>query len=297
MYVADLAELVHDHALPSFTDDFTSYTLNTSPSVACDSITRALSLVSNLLDARGLTVNKKKTEGMIISPRSYNSVLQGCASKFQSSAIKLISKKRLLGVVVDNSLFWSNHVDYVCCKVGRKIGALRRSFRQLPLQTRRKFLLSVIQPDLEYAASATVFNMSNSLRDRLIAMWRRAVRCAARAGCFDSIQPLLKKMFIMNIKHRWIQQLATMVRLCLIKVGPVLVGRLSVTSNRYATRGSGSTFRPPISASLSQVLSPFQIELLYCGMPYHWMCGKHPLHPLSNQSFCLHYKILIFITK
>ena len=111
---------------------------------------------------------------MIISPRSYKSDLQGCAIKFQSSAVKLVSKKRLLGVVVDNR-------------------ALRRSFRQLPLQTRRTFLLSVIQPDLEYAASATVFNMSHSLRDRLIAMWRRAVRCAARAGCFDSIQPLLKK--------------------------------------------------------------------------------------------------------
>lgn len=258
MYVADLAELVHDHgaSLPSFADDFTLYTSNTSPSVACDSITRALSLVSNLLDARGLTVNKEKTEGMIISPRSYKSDLQGCAIKFQSSAVKLVSKKRLLGVVVDNRLSWSDHVDSVCCKVGRKIGALRRSFRQLPLQTRRTFLLSVIQPDLEYAASATVFNMSNSLRDRLIAMWRRAVRCAARAGCFDSIQPLLKKMFITNIKHRWIQQLATMVRRCHIKVGPsVLVNRLSITSHGYATRGSGSTFRPPISASLSGSIS------------------------------------------
>ena len=54
MYVPELAALVHDHgpSLPSFAEDFTIYTSNTSPSVACDSITHALSLVYNLFDAR-----------------------------------------------------------------------------------------------------------------------------------------------------------------------------------------------------------------------------------------------------
>ena len=40
-------------------------------------------------------------------------------------------KTRLLGIIIDDSLSWSYHIDSVCCKVGRKIGALRRSFRLL----------------------------------------------------------------------------------------------------------------------------------------------------------------------
>ena len=80
-------------------------------------------------------------------------------------ANKLGTEMWLLGVVIDNHLSCSDQIDAVCSKVGRKIGALRYSIWQLSLSARRAFLLSVIQPDLEYAGSATVFSMSASLRD------------------------------------------------------------------------------------------------------------------------------------
>ena len=51
--------------------------------------------------------------------------------------IPLVSNTRLLGVIVDSNLSWKDHVDQVCLKVNRKIGALRRSFRQLVTPTAR----------------------------------------------------------------------------------------------------------------------------------------------------------------
>ena len=46
--------------------------------------------------------------------------------------------------------------------------------------------------DLEYAAFVYVPLMSVGLRNRLEAVWRRAVRCAAGAGFQHELPPLLK---------------------------------------------------------------------------------------------------------
>ena len=53
--------------------------------------------------------------------------------------IPLVSNTRLLGEIVDSNLSWKDHVDRVCLKVNRKIGSLRRSFRQLTPTARRAF--------------------------------------------------------------------------------------------------------------------------------------------------------------
>ena len=65
-----------------------------------------------------------------------------------------------------NNLTWSAHVDTVYSKVARKIGAMKRTSRQLSLKARSSFFLSVIQPDLEYAAGACVPSMPESQRRR-----------------------------------------------------------------------------------------------------------------------------------
>ena len=122
---------------------------------------------------------------MLICPRS-NGVSKAVTGESSIANItchgkNLVSNTRLLGVIVDSnlSLSWKDNVDQVCLKVNRKIGALRRSFRQLTPTARRAFFLSVIQPDLEYAPSAIVPSMGVSHKNHLLATWRRAVRCAA----------------------------------------------------------------------------------------------------------------------
>ena len=99
---------------------------------------------------------------MLIYPRS-NGVSKAVAGESSlanitcdGKKIPLVSNTRLLGVIVDSNLSWKDHVDQVCLKVNRKIGALRLSFRQLTPTARQAFFLSVIQPDLKYAASAIV---------------------------------------------------------------------------------------------------------------------------------------------
>ena len=94
--------------------------------------------------------------------------------------------------------------------------------------------------------------MSASLRVRLIDVWKRAVCCAAGAGPFESFQPLLKDLRFTPLIHRWILQLATLIRRCQRRAAPaILVDRLITTSHSYSTRRCDSTFRLPLCTSLS----------------------------------------------
>ena len=77
-----------------------------------------------------------------------------------------------------------------------------------PPHARRTFFISVVQPDLEYAALTFTPSMNAGLRNRLLAVWRKAIRCAAGVGYQDEVTPLLSEFRLTNIVDRWIVQFA-----------------------------------------------------------------------------------------
>ena len=176
IYVSDLPDLATAHGarLPSFADDFTLYTSSESPTAAWDRVSSVLRRLKSCLDDRGLEINSGKTVAMLISPsRSWIPTID-FRINLDGAEMKFVKQTRLLGIIIDDSLSWSYHIDSVWCKVGRKIGALRRSFRLLTPHARRTFFISVIQPDLEYATLTFTPSMNAGLRNRLIAVWRGA---------------------------------------------------------------------------------------------------------------------------
>ena len=181
IYVSDLADLAtaHGACLPSFADDFTLYASSESPTAACDHVSSVLRRLKSCLYDRGLEINSGKTVAMLISPSRSRVPTIDFRINLDGAEMKFVKQTRLLGIVIDDSLSWSYHIDSVCCKVGRKIGALRRSFRLLTPHARRTFFIQVIQPDLEYATLTFTPSMNAGLRNRLLAVWRKAIRCAA----------------------------------------------------------------------------------------------------------------------
>ena len=206
IYVANLPSLAREHGakMPSFADDMTLYCSHTSAALACSSVSAALKDTSRALALRGLSINVSKTVAMVIAPhsRACQGLPTGVRLLLQNEEVKLVSQTRLLGIIIDDSLSWSPHVDSICKKVGRKIGALRRTYRQLTPTARRQFFVSVIQPDLEYAASATIPFMPTGQQDRLLALWKKAVRCLAGVHPQDDVLPLIRNLKLTLLSYR-----------------------------------------------------------------------------------------------
>ena len=242
LYVSSLPRIAEHFGakLPSFADDMTLYASSSSLSSVCDVVNASLQAVANKLDEQGLKVNAEKTVAMIFSPwKSNESTTDPPRILLRNVAINFSSSARLLGVIIDDSLSWLPHVEHLQKKTSRKIGVLRRTSRQLSLNARRQFFLSVIQPDFEYASNSTIPFMSSTLRNRILTLWRRAVRCAAgstESGTFD-LQATLKHLRITPISHRWTLTAVLTVRRCVLdSAPPPMSGRLNKLRHHKPTR-------------------------------------------------------------
>ena len=144
IYVADSPSIAREHGakMPSFADDMTLYCSHTSAALACSTVSAALKDTSRAPALRGLSpsINVSKTVAMVIAPhsRACQGLPTGVQLLLQNEEVKLVSQTRLLGIIIDDILSWSPHVDSICKKVGRKIGALRRTYWQLTPKARRQ---------------------------------------------------------------------------------------------------------------------------------------------------------------
>ncbi len=273
LYVSDLPTIAEkwNTSLPSFADDMTLYCSRQSATVACEDTTTALDAIHDALAKKGLEMNSDKTVAMVILPRKRAQDNTDFVVHCQKKAIQIVSQTRLLGIIVDEKLSWSAHVDGVCSKVGRKIGALRRSFRQLTPAARRLYLLSVIQPDLEYAAATVITSMSATQRSRLKGLWRKAVRCFSGASWKEDVSPILRENSLTPIDHRWALQVGVAVRRCQENAAPsALCGKLHRYEHSYITRGKTNCFRPYRPATYSGSVCFSNIgPLLWNALPAH----------------------------
>ena len=135
--------------LLSFADDKTLYASRPTAAEAAATGSSALASLTSHLQELGMVINEDKPVVMFIQPRSSpDSQHTICVN---GRALSEVSSTRCREIIIDNRLSFSGQCNKLVAKVSRKIGALRRSFRQLSLKARRLYVLCVIQPDLEFA--------------------------------------------------------------------------------------------------------------------------------------------------
>ena len=118
-------------------------------------VSNVLGVLDKALDTLGLQINEIKTVALLIPPQSDKSNCENCKVVLRGSELNFVSETRLPGVIIDSSLSWAADVDAVCRKVGRKIGALRMSFRQLtPFARRSVYVRHPSQPAVDCVAQS-----------------------------------------------------------------------------------------------------------------------------------------------
>ena len=85
-----------------------------------------LTEASGWFDANRLVVNENKSTTMVItSPCGLNAITP-LHIILNNNELPYCMSSKLLGVVIDNSLKWDKHIQYICAKIGPKIGLINR---------------------------------------------------------------------------------------------------------------------------------------------------------------------------
>ena len=111
-----------------------------------------LASVSEWLTANKLTLNKSKTEFMIICSQQRLKTLPYSPSlKIDGAPISQVPSTKSLGVYIDENLTWNLHIHNLSKKTSSGIGALKRIRPFVPHKTLLFIYNSLVKPHFDYS--------------------------------------------------------------------------------------------------------------------------------------------------
>lgn len=124
--------------------------------------------------ANKMNINTRKTKEMVLGPLSRNPPVQ---TTIGDLTVERVSQFKLLGVIVNDSLKWNDHVATVCSKMNKRLYFLKQLKRAgMAPSDLLYFYQTVIRPVAEYACPVWHTSLTVDQTDRIEATQRRAVK-------------------------------------------------------------------------------------------------------------------------
>ena len=176
LYINDLPNCLEHTQAHMFADDTNLSCTGTTSTEIESKLNSDLFHVSKWLEANKLTLNTKKTEFMLIaSKRKLNHSSADLQILINGSTIKQVKHKKTLGIIIDNELKWTEHIEEQCRKLSSAIALLRRAKPYVPHNDLLCMYNSLVLPYFTYCS--TVWNDGNKTNlEKLYKMQKRAAR-------------------------------------------------------------------------------------------------------------------------
>ena len=140
------------------------------------SLNQDLLNINNWLIANKLTLNMTKTEFMLIGSRQkLNSLSVLPDLEINGTQLNRVDFTKSLGVLIDENLTWSNHINAISKKISSGIGSIKRISHCVPPATLHNIYHGLVQSHFDYC-NVVWGNCAKTLSDKLRRLQNRAVR-------------------------------------------------------------------------------------------------------------------------
>ena len=176
IYVNDMPKCVKQCTVQLYADDTVIYFSNKCHIHAKDVLQRDLDNLQVWCQKNKLTVNVKKTKSMIFGTARRIRSLGDLDLKMQNMSLSQVTSYKYLGVVLDQSLTYTQHLQKLSKSISHKIYMLIRMRRYLTTRASEMVYKMMILPFFDYA---DVFYEAcpKHLLSKLQRMQNRALRC------------------------------------------------------------------------------------------------------------------------
>ena len=117
---------------------------------ACAILNRELCKIDQWFLANKLKLNTDKTSCMVFHTKNKYIDINCMNVKIAGFNIPVVNTTKFLGVTLDNHLIWKYHVNDICCKISRAIGAISRISAIVPTHILLNLYFTMILPHLMY---------------------------------------------------------------------------------------------------------------------------------------------------
>ena len=199
IFICDLFLFFVDTEFASYADDNTPFAIGNSIDNVISNIKGASDNFFNWLEQNAMKGNSDKCHLLVSTKNKITTTIAG-------SSISNSESKKLLGVIIDANLNFSEHVSNLCKKTNQKIGALARVSPFMSIEKRRVIMKAFVCSQFSYCPLVWM-NHNRALNSRINRLHERALRIVYQDKKSD-FQDLLNKDNSLTIHHRNIQSLA-----------------------------------------------------------------------------------------
>ena len=112
--------------------------------------------------------------------------------------IDTVNKITFLGLIINNTLNWSAHIKYMCSKISKNIGIMKKVKNKQEKRLLLNLYYMLIYPYLTYCN--TIWGRApNVYLDKTYILQKTIVRIINHVGFFDHTEPLFSTLQKMNI--------------------------------------------------------------------------------------------------
>ena len=224
MYTAPLGTLLASHKMNYhfYADDATVYLSFEAREIddAFERMQNCVLDVKNCMAALKLSMNKDKTDLILISSKSINRVMNEIpVLHLEDSQIQAKDAVKSLGVILDRTLSMDNYINAACQSARYNLFNIRRIRGCLPDKACAQLIHSLVFSKLDYG-NALLFGLPQNRHHKLQLVMNAAARVLRRVPAREHITPTLKSLHWLPITARIDFKIALLTYKSLHDVGP-----------------------------------------------------------------------------
>ena len=237
IYLNDLFYIFISTSVCNMADDTTPYVCDVDLPTLIQNLEGDVASAICWFEANFMIPNPDKCHFLLSGPRT---VVEQMSIEVGEQVIWESLQEKLLGMNIDKSLKFQNHVSNICKKASGKVTALTRMAKIMPFDKKRIMMNAFIQSQFSYCPLVWMF-CSRALNDKINSIHKRALRLVY-LDFTSSFADLLKKDNSVTIHQRNIQLVAIEMFKVAKRLGPEIMRDLFVF-NKNTNRDR--TFKRP----------------------------------------------------
>ena len=131
------------------------------------------STLTDWVNSNGLMLNIKKTNYMLFTKQRCINGIENFIPKMFCRPIERKKVARFLGLLIDEKLTWSHHINAIKTKMARYIGIFYKLKSQLPLASRLNLFQAHVQSHLNYCSLVWGFSVKTNIESIFITQKKR----------------------------------------------------------------------------------------------------------------------------
>ena len=189
IYINDLPQAVQDSVVSMYADDTSLCYRSSDITQLNEAINNDLSKLDTWLQGNKLTLNVAKTHSMLVSTKQKHKMLESqnekLILKIRNKELDKVQNTKYLGLQIDSSLVWKEHIKTVSTKVSRAVGFLKYAKSFLPVTSLKTLYMGIVEPHFQYCCS--VWGCCGSMESYQL---QKLQNRAARVITNSSLMPL-----------------------------------------------------------------------------------------------------------